>query len=238
MLNEMLNKRNLTYKDIADVQSILNTKADPKNPNWKEARSENDFKLASILEMAEMIESTPWKWWKGGKADLWNIKIELIDMLHFMISNVAMKDSVTEDEAQKVLGFKNSELVKKDFFYNGNENDGSDREVSMQIITRLCNDTYDFDFINEVVCGGGLEASEISSIYIAKYTLNEIRWEGGYAMNQYKKMKSGYIDENGQAIEAVEDNVFLKQLVDDFKANESMTLQELRENVIERLNAV
>lgn len=238
MLQEMLNKRNLTYKEIAEVQSILNSKADPNNPNWKEVRTENDFKLASILEMAEMIESTPWKWWKGGKADLWNIKIELIDMLHFMISNVAMRDSIKDNEANKVLGFKEDEKIVKAFFYDNDENKGADRDVSMDIFKALVNDEYDFDFINEVVKGGGLESNEISSIYIAKYTLNEIRWEGGYALNQYKKMKSGYVDENGNAVEAVEDNVFLKELVDDFKNNETMTLKELRENVIERLNSL
>lgn len=238
MLQEMLNKRNLTYKEIAEVQSILNSKADPNNPNWKEVRTENDFKLASILEMAEMIESTPWKWWKGGNADLWNIKIELIDMLHFMISNVAMRDSIKDNEANKVLGFKEDEKIVKAFFYDNDENKGADRDVSMDIFKALVNDDYDFDFINEVVKGGGLEANEISSIYIAKYTLNEIRWEGGYALNQYKKMKSGYVDENGNAVEAVEDNVFLKELVDDFKNNETMTLKELRENVIERLNSL
>lgn len=238
MLQEMLNKRNLTYKEIAEVQSILNSKADPNNPNWKEVRTENDFKLASILEMAEMIESTPWKWWKGGNADLWNIKIELIDMLHFMISNVAMRDSIKDNEANKVLGFKEDEKIVKAFFYDNDENKGADRDVSMDIFKALVNEEYDFDFINEVVKGGGLEANEISSIYIAKYTLNEIRWEGGYALNQYKKMKSGYVDENGNAVEAVEDNVFLKELVDDFKNNETMTLKELRENVIERLNSL
>lgn len=238
MLQEMLNKRNLTFKEIAEVQSILNSKADPNNPNWIEVRTENDFKLASILEMAEMIESTPWKWWKGGKADLWNIKIELIDMLHFMISNVAMRGTIKENEANQVLGFKEGEEIVKTFFYENDENKGADRDVSMDIFKALVNDEYNFDFINEVVKGGGLEANEISSIYIAKYTLNEIRWEGGYALDQYKKMKAGYVDEKGNAVEAVEDNVFLKELVDDFKNNETMTLKELRENVIKRLNSL
>lgn len=238
MLQEMLNKRNLTYKDIADVQTILNTKADPNNPNWKEVRTENDFKLASILEMAEMIESTPWKWWKGGSADLWNVKIELIDMLHFMISNVAMNESITDEDAVKVLGFATEAEVQKNFFYNNNEDDGADRDVCMDIFKALVNEDYGYDLINEVVKGGGLEANEISSIYIAKYTLNEIRWEGGYAMNQYKKMKSGFIDANGVEVPAVEDNVFLKELVDNFKSDESMTLADLRENVIERLNSL
>ena len=83
MLEKMLNKRNLSYGDIVEVQSILNEKADTNNPDWKSARTTEDFKLASVLEMAELVESTPWKWWKGGSADLWNVKIELIDMLHF-----------------------------------------------------------------------------------------------------------------------------------------------------------
>lgn len=235
MLDKMLNKRNLSFKDIVEVQSILNEKADPTNPRWKDARTLDDFKLAAVLEMAELVESTPWKWWKGGSADLWNVKIELIDMLHFMASNVAMNDALTEKDSLKVLGFLTGENVTKSLFIEDDETKGTDRSYALSIIRDIVNKDETFEIINHAMRSGGLEASEISSIYIAKYTLNEIRWEGGYALNQYKKMKSGYIDENGNEVEAVEDNVFLKELVDIFKKDETMTLNDLRESVLKTL---
>lgn len=236
MLEKMLNKRNLSYGDIVEVQSILNEKADPKNPDWKSARTTEDFKLASVLEMAELVESTPWKWWKGGSADLWNVKIELIDMLHFLTSNVALHNSLEEDCKDKVLGFTAEEVATKELFNNNNENEGTNRLNSFNIIKSVVNENENYELINYIVRSGGLEAREISAIYIAKYTLNEIRWKGGYALNQYKKMKSGFVDENGNQVEAVEDNVFLKSLVDSFKENENMTLGDLRDSVFNTLD--
>lgn len=238
MLEKMLSKRVLSYKDIVNVQSILNEKADPNNPDWKSARTEEDFKLAAVLEMAELIESTPWKWWKGGTADLWNVKIELIDMLHFLTSNVALNNTMTKEDEDKELGFLTGDDVTKSLFIENDENKGTDRFISFNVIKDIVNNNENYEMIDFIVKSGGLESREISAIYIAKYTLNEIRWKGGYALNQYTKMKKGYINEDGVEVEAVEDNVFLKELVEEFKNNENMTLNDLRNKVFDRLDSI
>jgi dimeric dUTPase (all-alpha-NTP-PPase superfamily) len=59
---------------------------------------------AIMVEVAEGIESTSWKWWKSSEADLENLKVELIDILHFSISALA-SDAVTpsyEDEKHEI----------------------------------------------------------------------------------------------------------------------------------------
>lgn len=236
MLEKMLNKRHLNFKDIVDIQNELNKKADPNNPNWTEERTTVDFKLAAFIEMVELIDSTPWKWWKGGETDHWNVKIELIDMIHFLTSNIALNGGVNNLDAEKFFGFKSDEVVSTEIFVDGNPENGVDRQKSFDILKDIINNEESFDSIDFYVRSCGLTANEISSIYIAKYTLNEIRWEGGYALNQYKKMKDGYIDDNGNIVDGVEDNVFLKKLVENYNANENMTLGELRESVIKTFN--
>lgn len=238
-MENILSKRILNFKDVVEIQSILNEKADPNNPDWKSVRIFEDFKLASAIELFELVESTPWKWWKGASpADIWNVKIELIDMLHFLISNVALNNNLKKEDEDKILGFSNPDFVSKKIFNNGDENEGTNRKEAFNVLKMIVNEDEDFDLIDYVVKVGGLESNEISAIYIAKYTLNEIRWKGGYAFNNYKKMKSGYIDENGNAVESVEDNVFLKSLVDDFKKDETMTLKDLRNKVFEVLENI
>lgn len=229
MINELLEKRKLNFKDIVEIQNILNSKADPNNPDWVVARTKVDYKLASILEMAELIESTPWKWWKGGSADLWNVKIEAIDMLHFLSSNIKLNGNLTENEGSKFLGFEGE--FSTELFADNNPNNGADRNISFDIIKSIVNEEENYEMIDYIMKSCGLTADEISSIYVAKYTLNEIRWQGGYALDQYKKMKNGYIDESGKTIDGVEDNVFLKSLVDTFQKDENMTLGELRKAV-------
>jgi len=45
-----------------------------------------DFELALRQESAEAIDSLNWKWWKKDEEDWDNIKVELVDMLHFWVS--------------------------------------------------------------------------------------------------------------------------------------------------------
>jgi dimeric dUTPase (all-alpha-NTP-PPase superfamily) len=45
-----------------------------------------NFELALRQESAEAIDSLNWKWWKKGEEDWDNIKVELVDMLHFWVS--------------------------------------------------------------------------------------------------------------------------------------------------------
>ena len=45
------------------------------------------FSRAMGQELAELVDSTPWKWWaKYQKFDIDNARIEVVDMLHFLVS--------------------------------------------------------------------------------------------------------------------------------------------------------
>lgn len=216
-----LNKRNMTFQEIVEAQAFLNTKADPNNPDWVSIRTNEDFKLATVIEFVELIESAPWKWWKKSDSiDWWNIKIEAIDMLHFLTSNIYL-NGINEEDKNKHLGYGNEEEINK-FLFNESI---IDRKKAVKILALLLEEET-FDIINEVMKSVGLLKDEISAIYIAKYTLNEIRWEGGYLYGNYIKMK-----ENG-----LEDNYFLKEIVDDFKNNSEKNLKDIQQEVIQKLS--
>lgn len=233
MLNEILKKRQLNFKDIVELQSELNKKSDPKNPDWKKERTVIDYKLASVIELFELVESAPWKWWKGGTTDHWNIKIEAIDMLHFLSSNISLYNNLKSEDEEKILGFLETENITANIFKDGSVDNPIDRNKAFSILKDIVNNEESFEMINSVMKDSGLSSNEISAIYISKYALNEIRWENGYALNEYKKMKDGYTDENGLEVDGVEDNVFLKGLVDNFEKNKDMTLGELRNSIFE-----
>lgn len=58
--------------------------------DWEKIRNwwVNAYNLALRQESAELVDSTNWKWWrtKVNKYDEQNIKVEIIDQLHFWIS--------------------------------------------------------------------------------------------------------------------------------------------------------
>tara|TARA_Y100001970_G_scaffold145628_1_gene178799 strand:+ start:2288 stop:2695 length:408 start_codon:yes stop_codon:yes gene_type:complete len=70
-----LNKR-INSKLYEDIQ---------KNPELKREWFLK-FEKALSQESAEAIDSLNWKWWKQDDDDWDNVKVELVDMLHFWVS--------------------------------------------------------------------------------------------------------------------------------------------------------
>lgn len=222
MSHQHLEKRHLTFSEIAELQDILNSKADPKNSAWRAIRTKEDFILAASLEMAELLESAPWKWWKkGGDIDWWNLKIEAIDILHFLASSILL-EGMPERATTYKLGFEANEdssatLIDEKGFIK--------RTYALELIRKVSTVTDQVEVVDEVMKAAGLQAAEISAIYLAKYTLNELRWAGGYGDGTYEKFKAG----------GVEDNVFLKAVVDKFLADKSINLGQLSDLVRETM---
>ncbi len=81
----------MSLQDIFEEQIRLNEKINPDlykeiaDPEIKRQRF-LQFELALRQESAEAIDSLNWKWWKKDNDDWDNIKIELVDMLHFWVS--------------------------------------------------------------------------------------------------------------------------------------------------------
>jgi len=57
-------------------------------PAWEDLRIKwlLDFNRAQMHESMEFEDCLPWKWWKHGLVDRQNLKVELVDELHFFIS--------------------------------------------------------------------------------------------------------------------------------------------------------
>ena len=198
-----LAKRQVSIGEIIQMQDKLNSKADLSNPDWRKTRKKEDFILAALLEFAELIESNPWKWWKKKVTiDHWNIKIEAIDILHFIASILLLNEF---DKKEKMLigakdRYKKTLLSKEEKF---------DINYALELFQDIFQNKNLITVLNKLMSSINLSAEEISAIYVAKYYLNEIRWSNGYSDGTYKKKRH----------KGLEDNVFLKDIVEDFLAN-------------------
>ena len=57
-----------------------------------------NYSRAISQEMAELIDSVPWKWWaKYQKFDAQNARVEVVDMFHFLISMAQVLGMSAED---------------------------------------------------------------------------------------------------------------------------------------------
>ncbi|MCE9615988.1 MAG: dUTPase [Lentisphaerae bacterium] len=53
---------------------------------------------AMTQELAELTDSVPWKWWaKYQKFDIQNARVEVVDLLHFLISSAQVLGMSADD---------------------------------------------------------------------------------------------------------------------------------------------
>ncbi len=104
----------MTLDAIFEKQKELNTRINTtlyediqSDPELKRKWFLN-FLLAMQQESAESVDSLDWKWWKKGEDDWDNIKIELVDILHFWVSMCTIAGLEAEDVIN--LYFKKNHL--------------------------------------------------------------------------------------------------------------------------------
>ena len=106
----------MNLEAVFELQKKLNEKINPdlyteiQDPEIKRQRY-LQFDLALKQEMAEAIDSLSWKWWKKQEDDWDNIKVELVDMLHFWVSMCTVAGLDAKEALD--LYFKKNELNHK-----------------------------------------------------------------------------------------------------------------------------
>lgn len=70
----------LTQKIMADIADNK-IKANDLPNHWL-----GQYAMAMRAELDELDEELLWKWWSKDEIDLQNIRVELIDILHFLVS--------------------------------------------------------------------------------------------------------------------------------------------------------
>jgi dUTP pyrophosphatase len=154
--------------------------------NWREKRSPDDWGLAVTMESCELIDSFPWKWWKniGARPDEKNIRVELVDILHFSLSGgmqmhgkplrelpAGVEDSIVSPLLETQNAVKTFRNV-----------------IALATLHR-------FDVVTSIVVSAAEDLGfNLVAYYVAKHTLNYIRQLGGYKEGTYKKVVGGQED--------------------------------------------
>ncbi len=84
-----------------------------------------NYTRAMQQEMAELIDSVPWKWWaKYQEFDKQNAKVEVVDLFHFLISTAQALGMSADDVYQAYLKKNEVNHTRQDTGYT--EKDGND----------------------------------------------------------------------------------------------------------------
>ena len=63
---------------MLELQDSMNSKV---SPDWRSAG--NEWYRAIWMEASEMLEHYGWKWWKKQEPDAMQVKLEIVDIVHF-----------------------------------------------------------------------------------------------------------------------------------------------------------
>lgn len=111
--HQQIMQHHLDLNDVFQEQIKLNEKIKPTlytDIQDQDIRREwfLRFELAMRQESSEAIDSLNWKWWKKTQDDWDNIKIELVDILHFWVSMCTIAGMSASDVID--LYFKKNKL--------------------------------------------------------------------------------------------------------------------------------
>jgi dimeric dUTPase (all-alpha-NTP-PPase superfamily) len=78
------------FEELFRMQESLNARIGVHTAGMSEEEQTKwllNYSRAMSQEMAELIDSVPWKWWaKYQKFDAQNARVEVVDLFHFLIS--------------------------------------------------------------------------------------------------------------------------------------------------------
>jgi hypothetical protein len=147
------------------------------------------------------MESLPWKWWAKKEANYDNLKIEIVDVMHFWLSLVLLK--YTEEKLQLIpLSYFTHGYFS---YYTSLEKTSEQAEENEKIkaiikaidnlVTRRIGNLEDFSFyFGRLIAIADISIEELIELYRAKNELNVCRQEMGYKEGKYKKVIDGKED--------------------------------------------
>ena len=204
----------MTAISTSQAQAMLHTMADMQeqhnvlvHPQWREQGFE--FYRAMWVECAEMLDHFGWKWWKQQTPDIDQVKLELVDIWHFALSELMRERAIDPAVAEQLA------TVSVD-----NATDPEAFRLAIETLAAACLSTRSIDLSAFCAAMAALpmDYAELYALYIGKNMLNRFRQNNGYKSGEYRKLWQGR-----------EDNEHLIELLDE--------LSDVPERLPERLYA-
>lgn len=211
---------------MLSLQYDMNSKVDS---NWLTARY--PYLRAVVIEGAEAIEHHGWKWWKHQEHDLLQLQMELIDIWHFMLSELILDhqgdlDKTCESLLQNLHKYKTTDLIEFDAKSYQLEELELVAKLELLIGTSVAR-RIELGLFETIMSDCGMTWDNLFRQYVGKNVLNFFRQDNGYQQGTYKKIWDGK-----------EDNEHLVEVLDLLDAQEDKFQENLYSALTERYLAL
>ena len=193
---------------MLEMQDAMNARV---NPDWRNAG--NAWYRAIWTECAEMLDHYGWKWWKHQQPDLEQVRLELVDILHFAMSDYLLQHGDYEAVAARI----EAELAEP-------------RRMAISAARskpwrarRLNSASMHFSDFANIMALIEMDFDRLYRTYVGKNVLNFFRQDHGYKDGSYVKQWHGR-----------EDNEHLSELLASLDSSDA----RFRDEVYEGLQAL
>ena len=191
------------------LQDAMNTKV---NPDWRSAG--NEWYRAIWMESSEMLEHYGWKWWKQQEADIMQVKLEVVDIVHFALSIRLEQSQLEPSQMAQDQSLEDTAVLISADFENSIQAEDIRKTIESLALLTLTDQGAHFTIIAGIMRFLEMEFDELYQIYVGKNVLNMFRQDNGYKEGRYKKIWSGR-----------EDNEHLADILRDL-SSDSLTFQD------------
>jgi len=160
------------------------------HPRWREQG--HDYYRAVWVECAELLDHYGWKWWKQQEADLDQVRLEVIDIWHFGLSELLRANQFDEKLAERLA----DALAHDDTV-------GFRAGVENLALKSLATHRFDLEAFVAVMRALPMTFDELYRGYVAKNVLNAFRQEHGYQDGSYRKRWHDGREDNEHLVEIV-----------------------------------
>lgn len=203
----MLSQYNDKLATMLHYQEQLNNVFDPE---WRINR--HSYLRAATVEGAEFIEHHGYKWWKAQRKDVVQMQLELVDVIHFYLSEVAR--IANDPEKAKVALLEAWGQEEAVVMFDGQAYVLADLPTLEKVdlmIGLACAKRISWSLYRAVMADAGMSFDQLYAIYAAKNVLNLFRQHNGDKQGTYIKIWSGR-----------EDNLFLEDLMQNWQPDHGM----------------
>ncbi len=185
--------------NMLELQDSINSKV---NQDWRNAG--NEWYRAIWMEASEMLEHYGWKWWKKQEPEIMQVKLEVVDIVHFALS-IRLQQNLSLDDT--------AEFIARDF-ENLMQAEDIRKSIECLALLTLTDQGAHFTFIAGIMKYLDMSFDELYEIYVGKNVLNMFRQDNGYKEGSYNKIWNGR-----------EDNEYLADIMKQLNAD-SLTFQD------------
>lgn len=184
---------------MLELQDGMNKKIDH---DW--LARHHAYLRAVLVEATEALEHYGWKWWKKQSPDMAQLRLEMIDIWHFVLSEYLLRAGGDKTAAADAMRADWAAPAALQFDNAHHDLDALDIREQLELLAALAAvRRMHLPLLARLFAACGLTTGGLFQEYVSKNVLNHFRQDRGYKTGTYKKTWDG-----------AEDNVHMAQLLE------------------------